>query len=216
MEKIKIIIADDHALIRQGICKVLELDKDLLVVAEVSNGIDLLEKMAEFAADIILLDINMPGENGIELTKKIKEKYSKVKIIILTIHDDEDYIFEAYKAGASGYILKDVDPDELIRAVKTVYTGIPYIHPSISEKVLNVVSRRREEENSLSSPCRLLSERELEVLSLLASGLSNKEIASQLFISEKTVKNHVSNILKKLGVKDRTQAAVLAIKEGIV
>jgi len=93
MEKIKIIIADDHPLIRQGICKVLELDKDLLVVAEVSNGIDLLEKMAEFAADIILLDINMPGENGIELTKKIKEKYSKVKIIILTIHDDEDYIF---------------------------------------------------------------------------------------------------------------------------
>jgi two-component system response regulator DegU len=113
MEKIKVIVADDHSLIRQGICKVLELDSSLIVVGEATNGAELLDIIGQVGADIVLLDINMPGENGIQLTRFLKKKYNGIKIIILTIHDDDDYIFEAYNAGASGYILKDVDPDEL-------------------------------------------------------------------------------------------------------
>jgi two-component system response regulator DegU len=216
MEKIKVIVADDHSLIRQGICKVLELDSSLIVVGEATNGAELLDIIGQVGADIVLLDINMPGENGIQLTRFLKKKYNGIKIIILTIHDDDDYIFEAYNAGASGYILKDVDPDELIEAIKTVYSGIPYIHPSITGKLLNVLNRVQDQENNSHNRYRLLSEREMEVLTLLASGQSNRQIAQQLFISEKTVKNHISSIFRKMEVRDRTQAAVLAIKDGIV
>lgn len=216
MGKIKVLVADDHPLIRQGICKVVELDSELIVVGEVANGKELLSKIDDLAVDVVLLDINMPGENGIQLTRLLKKKYPKLKIIILTIHDDNDYIFEAYNSGASGYILKDIDPDQLIQAVKTVYAGVPYVHPSITVKLLNVLNRIQNQDNNPQDRYRLLSERELEVLSLLASGQSNKQIAQELFISEKTVKNHISSIFKKLEVRDRTQAAVLAIKDGIV
>ncbi len=213
MKEIKVIIADDHNLVRQGIKKVLELESSINVVAETSNGRETIIMAQKHNPDIILMDINMPLVNGIEATKIIKEKMPHVKIIALTIHEDEEYIYETVRSGAVGYLLKDVDPGRLVESILRVYEGNSVIHPSITSKLLN-------EFNRLSSPAEEsygeLTAREQEVLGLIAKGHSNKEIAKSLFISEKTVKNHVYNIFRKINVADRTQAAVFAIKNNLV
>ncbi|QSZ27900.1 response regulator transcription factor [Aceticella autotrophica] len=200
---INILIADDHALIRQGLKKLIEMEKDMKVVAEVSNGEEAYKIARELMPDIILMDINMPRSNGIKAAKMLKEENSNTKIIFLTIYDDREYLIEAFKIGVEGYVLKDADSDELIKAIRIVKNGGIYIQPSLLNVIKNV------EKNDFKKD---LTKREFEILSLIAKGYTNKDIAENLYLSEKTVKNHVYNIFKKLDVKDRTQAAIYLIK----
>lgn len=219
---IRILIADDHALLRQGIKNVLELENDFVIVAEAGDGEEAVRKVAESAPDIALLDINMPRLNGLEVTKLIRTQSPATRVIILTIHDDENYVVEVVKAGAAGYLLKDIDPGMLIKAIRTVHEGESFIYPTLAKKLFGELSRmedqRRAGATSLLQQGReeRLTLRELEVLQLIAKGLSNHEIAQQLFLSEKTVKNHLTNIFRKIEVADRTQAVLYAIKHKIV
>ncbi|PKM83494.1 MAG: DNA-binding response regulator [Firmicutes bacterium HGW-Firmicutes-13] len=209
MIEIKVMVADDHSLVRQGIKKVLELEPAIRVIGETTNGKDTIALAKKLQPDIILMDINMPQLNGIEATKIIKEEMPHIKILVLTIHDDEEYVYEMVRSGASGYLLKDVDPGKLVESILRIYEGKSIIHHSVTAKLL-------QEFNRLSNPAKDsaidLTSREQEVLKLIAQGCSNKEIANLLYISEKTVKNHVYNIFRKIDVTDRTQAALYAIK----
>jgi two-component system response regulator DegU len=219
---IRILIADDHALLRQGIKNVLELESDFAIVAEAGDGEEAVRKAGEAVPDIALLDINMPRLNGLEVTKRIRTTQPSVKVIILTIHDDESYVVEVVKAGAAGYLLKDVEPGMLIKAIRTVYEGESFIYPTLAKKLFGEITRLEEERRH--GPASILQHgrderltlRELEVLQLIAKGLSNQEIAHKLFLSEKTVKNHLTNIFRKIDVADRTQAVLYAIKNKIV
>ena len=212
---IKILIVDDHVLLREGLVKILSLDNDLEVIGEASRGEEAVALARELTPDVILMDINMPGINGIEATKVIKTEMPQIGIIALTIHDDEEYIFELVRAGVSGYVLKDIQPERLIAAIKDVAQGKSVIHPAITAKLLgefNRLSERKTRPSSFDD----LTIRELDVLELIAKGMANKDIAQSLFISEKTVKNHITNIFRKLSVDDRTQAALYAIKKKLV
>jgi two-component system, NarL family, response regulator DegU len=219
---IRILIADDHALLRQGIRNVLEFEEDFDIIAEAGDGEDAVKKSGEFLPDIALIDINMPKLNGLEVTKRIRESFPGVKVIILTIHDDESYVVEVVKAGAAGYLLKDVEPGMLIKAIRTVFDGESFIYPTLAKKLFGEITRlegeRRQGTANFLQHGReeRLTMRELEVLQLIAKGLSNQEIASHLFLSEKTVKNHLTNIFRKIDVNDRTQAVLYAIKNKIV
>ncbi|NLO81816.1 MAG: response regulator transcription factor [Clostridiales bacterium] len=215
MEKIRVLIADDHSLIRKGLEQVLELEDDIEVIGEASNGKEVVEKTMELKPDVVLMDINMPVQNGIYAIREIKEKGCRAKIIILTIHDDREYLLEAIRMGAEGYIMKDADVDHLIKAIRDVYRGETYIQPNLSSELIKDIGKvtyrslkRQFEENNLTP-------REIEVLMLIADGKNNKEIADELFISEKTVKNHVSNIFRKIDVSDRTQAAIYVFKNNL-
>jgi len=212
--KIKVIIADDHPLLREGITKILSLEPRIQVVGEAEDGAQAIELARNTDVDIILMDINMPKINGIIATKIIKEEKPDVHIIALTIHDQEEYLFEFIRCGISGYVLKDVRPDELIETIEKVTQGECFIPSSMTPKVFEMISnltKREKIEDTFE-----LTTRELEVLQAVASGLSNKEIGKKLFISEKTVKNHLTNIYQKLGVSDRTQALLFAIKHNLV
>ena len=227
---IKIIIADDHALLRQGIRNVLELEEDLLVIGEAGDGEQAVEKTVELIPDILLLDINMPKFNGLEVIRKVNEQAKAVKIVVLTMHDDENYVMEVIKAGAVGYLLKDIEAGMLVTAIRTVYDGESFIYPTLAKKLFGQINRQHEQ--SLEAARTLerqkedkeerddkeerLSYREIEVLVMVCKGLSNQEAAKQLFLSEKTVKNHLTNIFRKIGVTDRTQAVLYAIKNKIV
>lgn len=219
---IRILIADDHALLRQGIKNVLELEQDFAIIAEAGDGDEAVKKVNELVPDIALLDINMPRLNGLEVTKRIKASQPSVKVIILTIHDDESYVVEVVKAGAAGYLLKDVEPGMLVKAIRTVYDGESFIYPTLARKLFGEITRLEEERKHGAASIlqhgrdERLTMRELEVLQLIAKGLSNQEIAQQLFLSEKTVKNHLTNIFRKIDVADRTQAVLFAIKNKIV
>lgn len=208
MEDIRIIIVDDHLLVRQGLKQIIELQGGLKVIGEASNGKDAINTIKELNPDIVLMDINMPILNGIETLKELKLQGIQCKVIMLTIHTEKEYLVEAVKLGASGYVLKDADSDVLIQAIKKAYTGDSYIP-------FNLVTELIKGYNDSNKNKFDLTEREIEVLKAIADGLSNKEIASLLYISEKTVKNHVSNIFRKLDINDRTQAAIYAIKHGI-
>jgi len=207
--KIRVLIADDHSLMRQGLKKLLELEKDLEIIGVAVDGEDALKKSIDLKPDVLLLDINMPNMNGIQTLRRIKDMGLATKVIMLTIHDDREYLFETVNIGAEGYVLKDADTDSLVKAIKDVYNGGTYIHPTLASEFVKEYQRRdkSDEDNSVK-----LTKREYEVISLIAEGLNNREIAEQLFISEKTVKNHVSNIFKKINVNDRTQAAIYAFK----
>lgn len=212
---IKILIVDDHALLREGLIKILSLEEELEIIGEASKGEEAIDLARKLRPDIILMDINMPGINGIEATKVIKKELPQIGIIALTIHDDEEYIFELVRAGVPGYVLKDISPERLISAIKDVAQGKSVIHPNITAKLLgefNRLSERKSRPNSFED----LTMREIEVLELIAKGMANKDIAHTLFISEKTVKNHVTNIFRKLNVDDRTQAALYAVKNKLV
>jgi len=212
--KISVMIADDHSLMREGLKQILELEKEIAVITQAGDGEEVIQKAQEYRPDVILLDINMPKMNGIEALRRLKDMGIDSKIIMLTIHDDREYLYETIKIGANGYVLKDADSDTLIKAIIDVFNGKSYIHPSISELLVNEINPsgyKSLESKQIDS----LTRREYEVLVLIAEGLNNRDIAERLFISEKTVKNHVSNIFKKIGVSDRVQAAIFTYKNNI-
>ncbi|WP_034601784.1 response regulator [Clostridiisalibacter paucivorans] len=213
-DKIKVLIADDHSLMRQGLTQLLQLDKAIEVIGEASDGEEAVKKSIDLKPDVILLDINMPNMNGIDALRRLKDMGIDSKIIMLTIHDDREYLNETINIGADGYVLKDADSDTLIQAIKEVIRGKSYIQPCLA--ALLVKKYRKSSGKSIQGSKKdLLTRREYEVISLIAEGLNNREIADRLFISEKTVKNHVSNIFKKIDVNDRIQAAIFAYKNNI-
>lgn len=209
---IKIMIADDHSMIREGLKNLLELDGDIQVIAEAVDGEDCLDKLQVVKPDVLLLDINMPKKNGLEVLKSLKSKKSKLKVLVLTVHNEIEYLMKAVDIGVNGYVLKDSESAELKKAIFTVAEGESYIQPSL----IPALNAKMIETNKDAEKIKSLTRRELDVLKLLAVGMYNKEVGKRLKISERTVKNHVSNIFKKLGVTDRTQAAVFAIRNNLV
>lgn len=212
MKRIRVMIADDHSLIREGLKQLLEFDGSIEIVGEASNGVECLEKLSESSPEVLLLDINMPEKNGIEVLKQMKEDQSPIKVLILTVHNEMEYLMKAVDIGVDGYILKDSESSELKKAIKAVRNGENYIQPSLIPALNSQLLNRDTDKDKIS----LLTNRELEVLVQVANGMFNKEIATNLNISERTVKNHISNIFKKIDVSDRTQAAVFAIKNNII
>lgn len=213
-KKITVMIVDDHSLMREGLKQILELEENIEVIDLISNGEDAIKYSQLHKPDVILLDINMPKMNGLDVLRRLKDIGIDSKIIMLTIHDDREYLYETIKIGANGYVLKDSDSDTLITAIKDVHKGSSYIQPSLSEllvKDINSLEGRSKEAACIES----LTKREYEVLTLIAEGMNNREIAEKLFISEKTVKNHVSKIFKKINVTDRVQAAIFTFKNNI-
>ena len=211
---IRIIIADDHSMIREGLKQLLELDGDIKVIGEAKDGIECLELIESIQPDVVLLDINMPNMDGLKALETLRKTNKEQKVLMLTIHNEVEYLVRALEIRANGYVLKDSDSNILRKAIFSVYNDENYI-----DAPLVPLLKERQGEKEQKERCKkeeLLTKRELEVLKLIAEGLFNKEIAYQLSISEKTVKNHVSNIFKKIGVFDRTQAAVYAIKNNIV
>jgi DNA-binding NarL/FixJ family response regulator len=215
-EKTRILLVDDQKLMREGLRILLELEPDLQVVGEAGDGQAALTIYAQLQPDVVLMDVRMPGLDGVEATWRLHERWPDARIIILTTFDDDEYIFEGLRAGAQGYLLKDVSGQELAEAVRTVAAGGALIEPSVVRRVLAEFARlappARPPEAGLAEE---LSEREREVLELLAQGHTNREIARRLSLAEGTVKNYVTNILQKLGVRDRTQAAVRARELGL-
>lgn len=213
MDKISLLITDDHALVRQGIRAFLELQPDLNVVGEAGSGEEAVRMAAELAPDVVLMDLVMPGIGGVEATRQVKQASPHSQIIVLTSYHEDEYIFPALRAGALSYVLKDVGPDELADTVRKAARGESVLHPRVAARVVEELRGTRRDTPNLFTD---LSDRELDVLRLIADGLSNAEIADKLVISEKTVKGHVSNILGKLHMMDRTQAAVYAWQQGLV
>lgn len=231
-KNIRIAIVDDHQLFREGLKRIINLEKDMKVVAEFADGQKIIKEYGKLNPDILLMDINMPEVNGVEATKRLNQLYPGVKIIILSIHDDEGYVFKALKCGAVGYLLKDMEAKTLVEAIRIVNSGSKFIHPDVTCVVVKEYCRLSKiEENMANISCAgkdfdiensekakeiqsILTTREIEVLQLMSEGNSNRIIGEKLFISEKTVKNHVSSILQKLNVQDRTQAVILSIKNG--
>src|SRR5713101_1955682 len=212
-DKISLLITDDHALVRQGIRDFLELQPDFTVIDEVHSGDTAARMAGELAPDIVLMDLVMPGIGGVEATRQIKQASPHTQIIVLTSYHEDEYIFPALRAGALSYVLKDVGPDELADTIRMAARGESVLHPRVAARVVQELRGARRDTPNLFTD---LSDRELEVLRLIADGLSNAEIAAKLVISEKTVKGHVSNILGKLHMMDRTQAAVYAWQQGLV
>jgi len=214
MKKISILIADDHSIIRQGIKQIIEHEEDIMVVAQASNGSEAIKLARQYKPDVILMDINMPGTDGLQAIKELKSGVNNNKIIVLTIHEDREYLFKTLKMGVDGYVLKDAEPNVLIEAIRNVYKGQTYIQSNMTKELVReftrVTTREKRKDNGNN-----LTQRELQVLELITEGMINKEIAQRLYISEKTVKNHISSIFKKLNVSDRTQAAVYALKNNI-
>ncbi|MDR9755724.1 MAG: response regulator [Thermacetogeniaceae bacterium] len=213
MEKIRVLIADDHPLIREGLRRVLEMDPRIEICDEVGDGQGAINLTRTLHPDVILMDLKMPGTGGLEASRVIRKEMPDVKIIILTVAEDEEML-EVIKAGASGYLLKDVQPDELLKSIHDVVEGKPAFHPVVTGKLLGEYSRlsSRDKDQGINN----LTAREKEVLALIARGESNRGIARRLFISEKTVKNHITSIFRKIKVTDRTQAAIYAIKNHMV
>lgn len=214
-KNITVMIADDHVLLREGLKQILDLEEDIDVVAQAGDGKEAVEKAMKCKPDVILLDINMPKMSGIEALRRFKDLGASSKIIMLTIHDDREYLCETIKIGANGYILKDSDADSLIKAIRDVNNGKTYIQPSVASLLIEEINSKEKETNGDLLKVEALTKREYEVLTLVAEGLNNREIAERLFISEKTVKNHVSNIFKKIHVNDRIQAAIFAYRNNI-
>src|SRR5205809_1748257 len=212
-DKISLLITDDHALVRQGIRAFLELQPDLTVIGEADSGKAAVRMAAELAPDVVLMDLVMPGIGGVEATRQVKQVSPHTQIIVLTSYHEDEYIFPALRAGALSYVLKDVGPDELAETIRMAARGESVLHPRVAARVVQELRGARRDTPNLFTD---LSDRELEVLRLIADGLSNAEIASKLVISETTVKGHVSNILSKLHMMDRTQAAIFAWRSGIV
>jgi two-component system response regulator DegU len=223
LKKTNIIIIDDHQLFREGVKRILDFEANFGVVAEGDDGTQALSLVKQYQPDVVIMDINMPTLNGVEATAQLIAEFPETKVIILSIHDDENYVTHALKTGAQGYLLKEMDAEQLVEAVKVVADGGSYLHPKVTHNLVKeyrrlATSSQRtvKKEVEIRRPLHLLTRRECEVLQLLADGKSNRSIGETLFISEKTVKNHVSNILTKMNVNDRTQAVVVAIKNGWV
>jgi NarL family two-component system response regulator LiaR len=210
MDKISVLIVDDHAVVRQGLKSLLSLQEDIEVVGEAANGLEAEEQTSRLLPDVVLMDLIMPQVDGIEATRRIRALSPSTQVIVLTSFGEDEKVFSAIKAGALSYLLKNVSPGDLVNAVQAAHRGETQLHPEIAKKLMNELSlgpRRQTPEE--------LTERELDVLKLIARGQSNREISHELVISEKTVKTHVSNILSKLHLADRTQAAIYALREGL-
>lgn len=217
MSKIRILIADDHRVVREGLAAILKSRSDMDVVGEATNGFEVIEKAKALKPDVILMDISMPQMNGVEATQAIRKISPEIGIVVLTMHDDDATIFDLVRTGVHGYLLKDADSSEIIKAIRSIYKGESMIHPSIARKILGEFSQLGPAHTK--KPPRQaynLSAREVDVLRRIAKGKTNKEIASELQLSEKTVKNHVRNIFHKMEVYDRTEAAIKGVREGII
>ena len=212
---IRVLIADDHELFRAGIRRLLGSAGDMEVVGEAKTGEEATALVEELAPDVVLLDVMMPGMSGIDVARVIRTTSPRTRVVILTVHANEEFLFDAIKAGAMGYLLKDASSDELLRAVRVVAQGEGLLAPGMAAKVFKEFARVAASQD-LSPVLATLTERETEILKHVTAGLANKEIARTLNISERTVKNHLSNIMEKLHVNSRTQAAVLALRSGIV
>ncbi|MDN3018803.1 response regulator transcription factor [Paenibacillus sp. BSR1-1] len=213
MSTIRILIADDHHVVRRGLVFFLKTQENIEIIGEAKNGKEAVELADTLLPDVVLMDLVMPVMDGIEATRKIKEKYPNMNIMILTSFSDQNHVIPAIEAGASGYQLKDIEPDELVKAIRHLMKGENQLHPKATTHLLTQFSsKNNEEKKSLED----LTRRELEVLKEIASGKNNKDIAATLFITEKTVKTHVSSILAKLELADRTQAALYAVRNGVI
>jgi DNA-binding NarL/FixJ family response regulator len=217
-EAIRILIADDHELFRRGLRMVLEDEQDIDVIGEVGDGQTAVQLATDEAPDVMVMDVRMPQLSGIEAAIRVKEALPHTKILMLTISDEEDDLYEAIKAGANGYLLKEISIDEIGNAVRSVHAGQSLISPSMASKLLNEFASmiKREEEEKEQVPAPKLTPREMEVLEHVAKGMNNREIAKALFISENTVKNHVRNILEKLHLHSRMEAVVYAVREKLL
>jgi DNA-binding NarL/FixJ family response regulator len=209
----KVIICDDQAIIRDGLELLLKLEKDIEVVGLAQDGMEAVELAAKHVPDLVLMDLKMPGMNGVEATRRICAEYPKVKILVLTTFDDDEWVFDAIRAGASGYLLKDTPREKVIEAIRGTISGKSFVDPLVAGKLIDQVAKKQEQPSSLIAD--KLTGREMDILRLIAYGFTNADIAERLHLSEGTVRNHVSAILTKLDVSDRTQAAILAIRHGL-
>jgi DNA-binding NarL/FixJ family response regulator len=218
-KKIRVLLVDDHAVVRQGLRMFIEMQEDMEVVGEGANGIEAVSLTSSLNPDVILLDLLMPQMDGVEATQEILAVAPDAHILILSSFGEDDKVFPAIRAGAQGYLLKDIQPQDLVQAIRETYLGKSQLHPDITRRLMAMVSGDSPSKQALtaSQPVELqvLTEREKEVLEQIARGLTNREIAEKMVISEKTVKTHVSNILDKLGLEDRTRAAIWALKHGV-
>ena len=212
-ETIRVAIADDQQLFSGGLVRIIGVHQDMEVVGEAHTGEEAVELCLETEPDVVLMDISMPVMDGVSATRKIREILPRTRILILTVHTDDGHVFQGIKAGAQGYLLKDCTPEDLARAIRTVYAGDTIMAQDIAQKMLTTFEGIRNEGAEITPH---LTERELEVIKALAQGMSNKQIAQSLHISEKTVRNHASNIYKKLHIYDRTQAVIYAVRRGLV
>jgi len=218
-DPIRVLVVDDHALFRRGLEMVLAEESDIELVGEASDGAEAVAKAGEALPDVVLMDIRMPKSSGIEACRAMKEVAPSAKIVMLTISDEEEDLFEAIRAGASGYLLKDIPYDEVADVVRAVYGGQSLINPSMAAKLLTefaALAKRDGEERAEQVPAPKLTDREMEVLRLVARGMNNRDIAKELFISENTVKNHVRNILEKLQIHSRMEAVMIAVRENLI
>jgi two-component system NarL family response regulator len=218
-EPIRVLIVDDHALFRRGLEMVLDEENDIELVGQASDGAEATQRAAQSLPDVVLMDIRMPKSSGIDACRAMKEAAPSTKIVMLTISDEEEDLFEAIRAGASGYLLKDIPLDEVAEAVRAVHGGQSLISPSMAGKLLTefaTLARRNEEEPPQQVPAPKLTDREMEVLKLVAKGMNNRDIAKELFISENTVKNHVRNILEKLQIHSRMEAVMIALRDKLI
>ncbi|HTT50602.1 MAG TPA: response regulator transcription factor [Streptosporangiaceae bacterium] len=218
-DPIRALIVDDHALFRRGLEMVLAAEDDIELVGEASDGTEAVQKAGESLPDVVLMDIRMPKSSGIEACRAMKEVAPSSKIVMLTISDEEADLFEAIRAGASGYLLKDIPLDEVADVVRAVHGGQSLINPSMAAKLLTefaALNKRDQEERAEQVPAPKLTDREMQVLKLVAKGMNNRDIAKELFISENTVKNHVRNILEKLQIHSRMEAVMIAVREKLI
>jgi len=217
MDKIKVMLVEDHVLVREGTRELLNREKDLQVVAEAGDGEEAVQLAAEHRPDVVIMDIAMPRLNGLEATQQIKAINPAIIVLVLTAYDDDQYIFAFLEAGAAGYLLKDVCTEDLIKAIRAVHAGESVLHPAIARKVVNYFARRaarRQTDESEENRLGQLTKREREVLKLAARGMTNREVASKLTISVRTVQVHLSNVFSKLGVGSRTEAVLYALRQG--
>jgi len=217
--KIRVLLVDDHAVVRQGLRMFIEMQEDMEVVGEGGDGLEAVRLAATLNPDVILLDLMMPQMDGVEATQKILAGDPEARVLILTSFGEDDKVFPAIRAGAHGYLLKDIQPRELVRAVRETAQGKAQLHPDIARRLMTAISEaapaQTRKANALPQELEALTEREREALGLIAQGLTNREIGEKMVISEKTVKTHVSNLLDKLGLEDRTRAAIWALKHGL-
>jgi DNA-binding NarL/FixJ family response regulator len=210
MKMIKVMLVDDHAVLRDGLKNIFDFEDDITVIGEADSGENALEKLKQLEPDIIIMDINMPEMNGVEATAQVKQRYPHVKVLMLTMHNEDEYLMAALREGADGYLLKDSPSNQVVEAIRKVAKGESILHPEMTKKLIDYHQLKPQDNDTQ------LTDREQEVLMCLVEGLSNKDIAKSLFISDKTVKIHVSKIFKKLGVKSRSQAVIFAVQHQLV
>jgi len=215
-KRIRVLIADDHQVVRDGLSAILQTKDDIVVVGEARDGMEAVEKTRQLQPDVVLMDISMPRMNGVEATRLIKEHAPQVRVVVLTMYEEEEYIFDLVKTGVAGYLLKNSDSTLIVKAIRAAAKGESFLHPAVAGKILTEFTQLAQHRGKASKGKSDLTEREQGVLQQIAEGKTNKEIANHLSISEKTVKNHVRNIFHKLDVYDRTQAAIQAIRRGII